>query len=189
MAGKSVLHVVAFAGSLRKNSLNRGLLRAAVEEAPEGMAIEIVEIDQIPVYNQDLEEGGFPRAVARLHEAIAGADGLLIATPEYNHGVAGVTKNVVDWASRPPRSSSLDRLPVGIMGVTPGRTGTARGQSQLRQAFVFTNSFVMPQPEMLVAGAREKFSDEGELHDEATREHLRRYLNAFAEWIGIFARD
>lgn len=178
--------VLAFAGSLRAGSYNRALLRAAVDTAPEGMTIEIFDIAAIPLYNADVETAGVPEPVAAFKRAIGAADGLLIATPEYNHGVSAITKNAVDWASRPPRESPLDRKPVGIMGASPGMTGTARGQSQLRQAFGFTNSYCMPRPEVLVARAREKFDGEGRLTDEPTRLHLAKYLAALADWIRIF---
>jgi chromate reductase len=94
-----------------------------------------------------------------------------------------VTKNAIDWASRPPRKSVLDGKPVAVMGATPGMGGTARSQSQLRQAFVFTNSYAMPQPEVLVRRASELFDADGRLTDEPTREHLVKFLDAFADWI------
>lgn len=182
------LSVVAFAGSLRAGSYNRALLRAAIEVAPEGMTIEIAAIAGIPLFDADLEAAGPPEPVMVFKRALAAADGVLIATPEYNHGVSGVTKNVIDWASRPPRQSPLDRKPIGVVGASPGMTGTARGQSQLRQAFEFTNSYCMPQPQVLVARAHEKFDADGRLTDEATREHLAKFLTAFADWIEIFRR-
>jgi chromate reductase len=95
-------------------------------------------------------------------------------------------KNAVDWASRPPQGAPLAGKPVGIVGASPGMTGSARGQSQLRQAFEFTNSFCLPQPEILVFRAHEKFDAEGRLIDEPTRQHLARYLAALAAWIGRF---
>jgi chromate reductase len=177
------VRVAGFAGSLREGSFNRSLLRAAVELAPERMSVEIVDIGEIPLYNADVEAQGDPVPVAAFKRAIGAADGLLIATPEYNLGVPGVTKNAIDWASRPPRNSVLDGKPVAVMGATPGMGGTARGQSQLRQAFVFTNSYAMPQPEVLVRRASELFDADGRLTDEPTREHLVKFLNAFADWI------
>ena len=183
MSQERDLTVLAFAGSLRRASYNRSLVRAAREVAPPGMTISIFEIDQVPLYNEDVEAAGEPEAVARFKQAIREADGLLIATPEYNHGVPGVTKNAVDWASRPPRKSPLDGKPVAILGASPGVTGSARGQSQLRQAFEFTNSYCMPQPEILVYRAHEKFDAEGRLTDEKTREYLGKFLAAFAQWI------
>lgn len=183
MTSSPSLHVASFAGSLRKDSYNRALLRNAQEVAPDDMTVEILDIHDIPLYNADVEEQGDPPSVTTFREGIRSADGLLIATPEYNHGVPAVSKNAVDWASRPPRESPLDEKPVALMGASPGMTGTARGQSQLRQAFEFTNSFCMPQPEVLVARAHEKFDDEGRLIHDRTREHLQKFLSAFAEWI------
>jgi chromate reductase, NAD(P)H dehydrogenase (quinone) len=180
------LSILAFAGSLRRASFNRALLRAAVEAAPEDLRIEIFDLAVVPLYNGDVEAQGDPPGVAALKQAIRAADGVLMATPEYNHGVPAVMKNAVDWASRPPKAAALDQKPVGVIGASPSFTGSARGQSQLRQAFVFTNSFCMPQPELLVHRAHEKFDDEGRLTDPATREHLARYLTAFAGWIRRF---
>lgn len=111
------------------------------------------------------------------------SDGILIATPEYNHGASGVTKNAVDWASRSPKGSPLDKKPAGILGASPAVTGSARGQSQLRQAFGYTNSYCMPQPEILVYRATEKFDDQGNLIDKKTREFLGKYLEALYNWI------
>ena len=180
------LRILAFAGSLRAASFNRALLRAAQELAPAGMEIEIFDLAEVPLYNADVEAAGDPPSVRRLKEAIRAADGVLIATPEYNHGVPGVTKNAVDWVSRPPRAAALDGKPIAVMGASPGSTGTARGQSQLRQAFEFTNSYAMPQPELLVSKAHEKFDAEGRLTDAATRERLQALLEAFAAWIAHF---
>ena len=178
--------IVGFAGSLRKDSYNRALLRAAQGLAPAGMAIEVFDLIEVPLYNADIEAAGDPPAVAALKQAIAGADGLLIVTPEYNHGVPAVTKNAVDWCSRPPRSAPLNAKPVGIIGASPGMVGSARGQSQLRQAFEFTNSYCMPQPEVLVSRAHEKFDAEGRLTDEATARFLGQYLVALQAWVARF---
>lgn len=180
------LAVVGIAGSLRRASLNRALLRAAVALSPEGLEIETFDLAEVPLYDGDVEADGDPEAVVRLKAAIRSAAGVLMATPEYNHGVPGVMKNAVDWASRPPAAAALARKPVGIIGASPGITGSARGQSQLRQAFEFTNSYCMPQPELLVFRAHEKFDAEGRLTDEATRTHLVRYLEAFRDWVGLF---
>ena len=186
MTDMQATHVFAFAGSLRENSYNRALLRAAREETPEGMSIEIFDLADIPLYNADLEAEGDPEQVKAFKEGIRMSDAVLIATPEYNHGVPGVTKNAIDWASRPPKNAPLDEKPVGILGASPGITGSARGQSQLRQAFEFTNSYCMPQPEILVYRAHEKFDEEGRLTDEKTRTFLGKYLAALAEWASHF---
>jgi chromate reductase len=153
------------------------------------MGIAIFDLAEVPLYNGDVEAEGDPEGVRRLKAAIAAADGVLMATPEYNHGVPGVMKNAVDWASRPPGAAPLGGKPVGIVGASPGITGSARGQSQLRQAFEFTNSYCMPQPELLVFKAHEKFDAQGTLTDAATAQHLARYLHAFAAWVRRFVRD
>jgi chromate reductase len=180
--------VLGIAGSLRRASYNRALLRAAQELAPPGLRITTREIDDIPFFNADVEEAGVPAPVTALRAAVQEVDAILVVTPEYNHGVPGVLKNSVDWLSRPARGSVLDRKPAAIMGATPGVVGTARAQSQLRQAFLFTNTYAMMQPEMLVGRAREKFDATGRLTDEPTRAFLVKFLQAFEAWIGLVAR-
>jgi chromate reductase, NAD(P)H dehydrogenase (quinone) len=142
---KRPVRILGFAGSLRQGSYNRALLRAASELAPEDMLIEIFDLLQIPLYSADVEARGDPEPVAAFKQAIRQADAVLMVTPEYNHGVPGVMKNAVDWASRPARSAVLNAKPVAIIGASPGVTGTARGQSQLRQAFEFTNSYAIAE--------------------------------------------
>ncbi len=145
----------------------------------------IHELDGIPLYNGDIEAAGVPPSVVQLRDAIRKADGLLIATPEYNHGVPGVLKNTIDWLSRPPRGSALNGKVAAVMGASPGMTGTARGQSQLRQAFVFTNTYALLQPEVLVGRAHEKFDADGHLVDEATRDFLATFLRHFTDLIAL----
>ena len=177
------INILAFAGSLRKKSYNKAVLRAAKELAPNAMGITIFDLEGIPLYNADVEAEGDPERVTEFKEAIRNADGLLIATPEYNHGVPAVTKNAIDWASRPPKNAPLNEKPVGILGASPGLTGSARGQSQLRQAFEFTNSYCMPQPEILVYRAHQKFDGDRNLTDESTRKYLGQYLDALYDWV------
>jgi chromate reductase len=178
----NTLVVCGIAGSLREGSYNRALLRAAQEVAPAGMEIRIFEgMAEIPLFNEDVEARGDPEPVQALKRAIGEADALLVATPEYNHGVPGLLKNAIDWASRPPMRSVLAGKPAAILGASPGVTGTARAQSQLRQAFVFTGTPVLPQPEILVYRAQEKFAD-GRLTDEKTREYLALLLRQLADW-------
>jgi chromate reductase, NAD(P)H dehydrogenase (quinone) len=177
------LRVVGIAGSLRADSYNRGLLRAAQELAPAGMAIDIFErLGDILPYNADVEVRGDPEPVAALKGAIRAADALLIATPEYNYGVPGVLKNAIDWASRPSATSVLKGKPAGIIGASGGMSGTARAQLQLRHAFVFTQTYALLQPEVLVRGAKDKFDADGRLVDEPTRVIIRKHLAALAEW-------
>jgi chromate reductase, NAD(P)H dehydrogenase (quinone) len=177
------LRVVGVAGSLRRGSFNRALLRAARDLCPPELRIEIHDLDGIPLFDEDTELAGVPYAVAQLREAVASADGFLVVTPEYNHGVPGVMKNAFDWLSRPPGESVLDGKPAAVMGATTGMTGTARAQSQLRQSFVFTNTPVMPQPEVLVARAQAKFDAEGRLTDDGTRLFVKTFLWQLAGWV------
>ncbi len=175
--------VVGIAGSLRQGSINRALLQAAIALAPPTLEIVPHSLADIPLYNADLDTAPALPAVQALREAVAQADGLLIATPEFNHGVPGVLKNAVDWLSRPPTRSALNGKPCAIMGASPGMTGTARAQAQLRQAFVFTNTYTMLKPEVLVARAAGKFDADGHLTDDATRTALRSFLDEFVQWI------
>jgi chromate reductase, NAD(P)H dehydrogenase (quinone) len=181
-----VFSVVGFAGSLRRGSYNRALLRVSAELAPPTLHIAIHELDDIPLYNGDVEAVAAPTPVVQLRDAIRRADGLLIACPEYNHGVPGVLKNTIDWLSRPPRDSALNGKAAAVMGASPGITGTARGQSQLRQAFVFTNTYALLQPEVLVAHAHEKFDADGRLVHQATRDFLAIFLQHFTDLIARF---
>jgi chromate reductase, NAD(P)H dehydrogenase (quinone) len=186
-AARQSLSVLGIAGSLRAGSFNRSLLRAAQELAPAGMTITAFDLAPIPLYNADVEAKGDPEPVAALKTAIRQADALLIVTPEYNNGVPGVLKNAIDWASRPPRGSALQGKPAAIMGATPGMGGTGRAQMQLRQAFVFTQTYAVLSPEVLVARAGEKFDASGRLTDEKTRAIVGQLLQALADWTARLA--
>jgi chromate reductase len=179
------LHVLGIAGSLRRGSFNRALIRAALDLAPDGMTIETFDLSPLPLFNADVEELGDPLSVAEFKQAIRDADALLIATPEYNYGMPGVLKNALDWASRPPESP-LNNKPVAIMGASPGRTGTARSQLQLRQTLQSTRSPTMPGPEVLVAQAHELVNEDGVLTDDKTRQYVAKLLEALAEWVPRF---
>jgi chromate reductase len=177
------LRVVGLAGSLRAGSYNRLLLQAACELAPCELRIEPFELAPIPLYNADDDGTGSPPAVVELRRRIGEADGLLIATPEYNYSIPGVLKNALDWASRPASDSCLRRKPVGVLGAASGQFGSVRAQLALRQVFVTTESYAMPKPEVLVARARERFDADGRLADGDTRAHLAGFLEAFAAWV------
>jgi chromate reductase, NAD(P)H dehydrogenase (quinone) len=180
---KDAFRVVGIAGSLRRASYNRALLCAAQQLAPPSLRIEVEELDDVPMFNADLDETAPPEAVTRLRLSVLAADGLLLVTPEYNHGVPGVMKNAIDWLSQPLRQSVLDGKPTALMGASTGFAGTARGQSQLRQAFVLTNTPTMLRPEVLVGRAHEKFDGTGRLTDEGTRQFVANFLELFAAWI------
>lgn len=180
--------VCGIAGSLRKGSFNRALLRAARELAPPALEIEIFdELAAVPMFNADVEAEGDPDGVVALKEAIAAADGLLLVTPEYNAGVPGPMKNAVDWASRGYRDGApvLDGMPTAVMGATPGLLGTARSQANLRISLANTGAIVMEKPQVHLMRARERILD-GELVDEDSRKFVRALLDAFADWIGRF---
>lgn len=176
-------NVVGIAGSLRSGSYNRALLQAAVELSGPDLNIDSFDLADIPLYDYDLGQQDDPAPVRRLKEAVANADGVLIATPEYQQGVPGVLKNALDWASRPPGASVLQDKPVAIMGASPGMTATARAQTQLRQTLTYNSSPTLMRPEVLVGRAHEKFDADGRLTDEGTAKFLRDLLAAFSDWI------
>ncbi len=176
------MRILGFAGSLRRASYNRGLIRAAIELAPSGMAIDVFDLSDIPLYNQDVEDAGEPLSVVAFKRAIGSCDALLVATPEYNHGMSGVLKNALDWASRPRVTSPLRDRAVAVMGASPGRGSTARAQAQLRDTFVFTGACVMPLPELLISAAAEHFDPHGSLTDPALRALLVELLEALRAW-------
>jgi chromate reductase, NAD(P)H dehydrogenase (quinone) len=181
------MRIAGIAGSLREGSLNKGLLRAAVELASPDMEIVIyTRLGDIPPYNDDVFTKGDPEPVADLKTFIGAADALLISTPEYNYGVPGVLKNAIDWASRPAGKSPLNRKPAAIMGCSPGLGGTIRAQHALRQSFVFTDTYAMLQPEIKIPSAAPLFDASSKLTDENTRQYVKKFLDAFAIWIGRF---
>ena len=177
--------ILGIAGSLRRASFNRGLIRAASELAPEGVVVEPYDkLEKIPFFNQDVENEGDPLPVRDLKEKVREADAVLIATPEYDYAIPGVLTTALDWVLRPP--SPLRHKPVGIVGASPGRVGTARGQMVLRQILLHAPAYVMPEPQMLISNARERLDGNGDLTDEQTRERMRRFLTALVEWTERF---
>ncbi len=181
------MRVLGIAGSLRKGSYNRALLRAAQELAPAGMSIDAWDgLRQIPPYDQDLEAAGAPESVLALKRALAEADALLVATPEYNYSVPGVLKNAIDWASRPPAQSPLHGMPAAIMGAAGGMSGTIRAQLALRQIFQFTNTHALLKPVVTVPFAADTFDADLRLTDATTRDLVGQLLVALADWAPRF---
>jgi chromate reductase len=181
------LRVLGIAGSLRRGSYNRSLLRAAVELAPKDMEISAWErLAEIPLYDGDVEAAGHPEPVVALDRAMREADAILFATPEYNHGIPGVLKNAIDWTSRPASDPGFGGKPVGIMGATPGTGATIRAQVSLRQS-LSAATYLMGRPEVLIARAGERFDAEGRLTDEPTRKHLAKFLEALSHWARRFS--
>ena len=181
MSASGTVKILGISGSLRAGSFNTAALHAAAELAPAGMSIEVFPLADLPLYNEDLRAQGFPAPVQHLRAAIKAADGLLIATPEYNYSISGVLKNAIDWASRPPEQP-FDGKPIAIMGAGPGALGTARAQYHLRQCFIFLNGHVLNRPEVMIAAAGTKFDSAGKLTDQTTRDFLATMLVAFKAW-------
>jgi len=180
------LCVLGLCGSLRKGSYNHGLLRAAAEEA-RGAGIDLQIYDHlrdIPPYDQDEDtDERRPAPVVALKRAVAECAGLVIASPEYNYSMPGLLKNAIDWAARPPRGSPMNRKPIAIMGASTGMSGTIRAQLALRQTFIFTDSFALLQPEVLIPKCADRFDADGNLTDQSTRELVGRQMHAFAAWV------
>lgn len=176
------MRVLGLSGSLRAGSFNTALLRAAQELAPPRMAIEIFDISTIPFYNDDIRLAGYPDEVAEFREAIRVADGVLIASPEYNRSVPGVLKNAIDWASRRPDQPFAGK-PMAIMGVSNGALGAAFANYHLRQIFVFMDARTVNGPEVMIGGARSRFDDSLKLVDEPTRRFVADHLEKLAKLI------
>ncbi len=178
------MRVLALPGSLRRRSFNRLLLAAAAELVPAGMTLDICdELCSIPLFSEDLEACHGPGAVHALRDRVRSADGLLIATPEYNQSLPGGLKNTIDWLSRPTPDEVLSGKPVAIIGASTGRWGTRLAQNALRQVLYATESLVMPRPSLFVRDAARLFDASGRLVDPATRKGLGAVLAALAEWI------
>jgi len=173
--------ILAFAGSLRKGSYNKALVRAAVEVAPANVAIEVFDLEGIPPFNQD-DQNSPPAVVVEFKEKIRSADALLIATPEYNYSIPGILKNAIDWASRPFVGNPLTGKPVAIMSASVGKFGGARAQYHLRQTFVFLNMFPVNQPEVMLSNANENVDADGKLTNEQTRALIKQLIEALVAW-------
>lgn len=173
--------ILAIAGSLRRDSLNRAALRAAIETVPAGVILEEGEIGDIPLYNGDTQAAGFPEGVTRLGAQIADADAVLFVTPEYNYSIPGVLKNAIDWVSRLPDQPFAGK-PAAVMGASPGNLGTARAQYHLRQVGVFVDLRFLNRPEVMIGRAAEKFDADGRLTDDDTRTRITALIGALADW-------
>jgi chromate reductase, NAD(P)H dehydrogenase (quinone) len=175
------MRVLAISGSLRRESHNTRLLRAAAEMLPPG--VELVELEglaEIPHYNEDLDTDWPPREVARLREAISDADALLISTPEYNASIPGVLKNAIDWASRPFPENALKGKPVIVMGASTGLFGAVWAQAELRKVLQHTGANVRDS-ELPVAAADDAFDEDGRLRDAGIRERIQDELAELAD--------
>jgi chromate reductase len=173
--------ILAFAGSLRKSSYNKALVRAAVELAPENVLMEVFDLEGIQPFNEDYVNNP-PVRVVEFKDRIRNADALLIASPEYNYSIPGVLKNAIDWASRPFQGNPLEGKPVAIMSASTGKLGGARAQYHLRQTFVFLNMHPINRPEVMLSQAASNFDANGMLTNEQTRALIKQLIEALVTW-------
>jgi chromate reductase len=179
------MKILAISGSLRSASYNTGLLRTAATILPEGMSLMIADLRGVPFFDADMETAGLPEAVATLKQQIADANGVLIATPEYNFSYTGVIKNALDWASRGPVRPFMDK-PVAVVGASTGNFGAVRAQTDMRRLLHGMGAHVMPKPELLITQAASKFDANGLLVDEGTLTVYRTLLERFGGFMRTF---
>jgi chromate reductase, NAD(P)H dehydrogenase (quinone) len=175
-------NVAVFVGSLRKDSFNLKMANALIAMAPETLKLTIHEIRQLPLFSADFEADP-PPVVKEFKEHLAAADAVLFVTPEFNRSVPGALKNAIDVGSRPYGKSAWSGKPGAIVSVSPGAIGGFGANHHLRQSLVFLNVPAMPQPEAYIGNAAALFDDKGALTNESTREFMRKFLQAFAQWI------
>jgi len=178
-------NVAVFVGSLQKESLNRKMAKACIVLAPESLKLEIVEITNLPFYNQDFEENP-PKEVREFRQRVKSADAVLFVTPEYNRSVPGLLKNAIDVGSRPYGYNAWDGKPGAVISVSTGAIGGFAANHHLRQSLVFINVPTMAQPEAYIGNAASLFDDKGLLINDSTKEFLQKFLHAFEKWIERF---
>lgn len=185
-----MVRIIGLCGSLRRSSYNLGLLKAAAQAAPPGATIDIADIQDIPLYNLDIEERGIPPQVEALKQRLRSADGLLIATPEYNSSIPGVLKNTVDWLSRPADDIEevFGDLPVALMGTTPGSVGTVQSQTAWLPVLKHLRTRVWSGGRLGLSKAAEVFEADGALEDDEVRETVREFVLGFAEFAAASPR-
>ncbi len=177
-----VRNIAVLVGSLRRESLNRKMAKALIKLAPDSLDPEIVEIGDLPLYNQDLEDSP-PQAWTAFRERLGTFDGILFVTPEYNRSIPGALKNAIDVGSRPYGKNRWAGKPAAVVSVSPGSIGGFGANHHLRQTFVFIDVPAMPQPEAYIGGASDLFDERGELNDDSTKEFAQEFMQAFAVWV------
>jgi chromate reductase len=175
--------VAVLVGSLRKASLNRKAALALAKLAPESLALEIVEIGDLPLYNEDLEREGAPAAWVDFRQAVRSRDAVLFVTPEYNRSAPGGLKNAIDVGSRPYGQSVWSKKPCAVVTVSPGAIGGFGANHHLRQSLVFLDMPALQQPEAYIGGAASLFGEDGAVTNDGTRAFLTGFMAAFADWI------
>ncbi|TAK77617.1 MAG: NAD(P)H-dependent oxidoreductase [Gammaproteobacteria bacterium] len=180
--------IAVLVGSLRKESLNRKMAKALISLAPPSLKLEIIDIGDLPIYNQDLDDEGKPPAAwITFREHVKACDGILFVTPEYNRSVPGVLKNAIDVGSRPYGKSVWGGKPGAVMSVSPGAIGGFGANQHLRQSLVFLDILPLQQPEAYIGQAGELFDAKGEVSNEGTRKFLQKFMESFANWVTIVA--
>ena len=174
MAADAII-ILGIAGSLRKESWNKGALRAAQALCPEGARIQLCDIAGLPHFNQDEEKNPNP-AVAECKKAIRAADAILFSTPEYNYSIPGVLKNAIDVASRPYGDNAWNGKPCALMSAAMSMGGGVRAQYHLRQSFVFLNLDAVLQPEVAIGNGMQRFDAQGNLTDETSKKLIAQLL-------------
>jgi chromate reductase len=175
-------NVAVIVGSLRKESLNRKMARAMIALAGDALALRIVEIGNLALYNADLE-ADVPEGWSTFRAAVRKADAVLFVTPEYNRTIPGVLKNAIDVGSRPYGKSVWSKKPAAVVSVSPGALGAFGANHSVRQSLVFLDMPAMQQPEAYIGGADKLFDASGELTSDNTRDFLKKFLGAFSQWI------
>lgn len=176
--------IAVFVGSLRKESFNKKLAQALAALGKDTLRFTIVELDDVPMYNQDLEDA-LPASVVRIKKAVEEADGVLFVTPEYNRSIPPVLKNAMDWCSRPAGKNSWAGKPAALAGTSPGAVGTAAVQSHLRSVMAMLGMCVMGQPEVYIVWTPDYFDADNRIADEKNRSFLTMFLGKFAGWIDM----
>jgi chromate reductase len=176
--------IAVLVGSLRKESFNRKMAHALIALAPESLKFDIVEIGELPLYNQDLDDEARPPAQWQaFREKMKSFDGVLFVTPEYNRSIPGVLKNAIDVGSRPYGQSVWSGKPAAVVSVSPGAMGAFGANHHLRQALVFLDMPALQQPEAYIGGAAKLFDANGKITNEKSLEFLKTFMNAFAKWV------
>ena len=175
-----MVKILGIAGSLRKGSFNKSILREALALLPENVELEIFDIEGTPSFNQDMINSP-PELITDLKAKVRSADAILFATPEYNFSVPGVLKNVIDWVSRANGENSWQGKPVAIMSASTGLIGGERAQLHLRQCFVYLDMHAVNRPEVIVTLAAQKIDQNGRLTEEHTKEKIKELLVALVE--------
>jgi len=183
---KMTKKIAVIVGSLRKESLNRKMAKVLMSLAPASLTCEIIEIGNLPLYNQDLDDQGNPApAWLDFRAKVNACDGVLFVTPEYNRSVPGVLKNAIDVGSRPYGKSVWSGLPGAVISVSPGAIGGFGANHHLRQSLVFLNVPALQQPEAYIGFAGDMFDANGAITKEETRKFLQKFMESFAEWVEI----